>query len=549
MRPAVVTVLLLSIVGTWNNYFLPLAMLSELAAVSRSPSGSGCGRAARRANNGGGHSLWSLIIVGSLVSIIPLIIAFLSLQKYWQGGLSHRQPEVARPAPLHRPAPHPNRKRDHAQQPASPSIPHFAVGAVNRRLFGSFVEHLGRCVYDGIYEPGHPTADADGFRAGRASTSCASSASRPSATRAATSSPASAGRTASGPSEQRPTRLDLAWHSTETNEVGLHEFAGWLEQGRQRADARGQPRHPRRAGGARPARVHEHPLAARRCPSSGSRTGAPSPSASGCGASATRWTGRGSSATARADDYGKLASQTAKAMRQLDPSLELVVCGSLERADADVRRVGAHGARAHLRRRRLHLLPRLLRGDRRRPRQLPRVCAIDMDRFIEAVVATADHVKAVTRQRQDDQHLVRRVERLVPRPLPERRQDHGRRQLARRAAPARGRLLGRRRGRRRQPADLAAQARRPGDLGVPRAAGQRDRADHDRARRRGVAPDDVLPVRAHRAPRAGRGAEAGARGADLRDRRVRRGAAGRRGRDARRGDGADGGLPGQPVGR
>ena len=47
-----------------------------------------------------------------------------------------------------------------------------------------------------------------------------------------------------------------------------------------------------------------------------------------------------------ADDYGKLASQTAKAMRQLDPSLELVVCGSLERAHADVRRVGARRARA-----------------------------------------------------------------------------------------------------------------------------------------------------------------------------------------------------------
>ena len=37
-------------------------------------------------------------------------------------------------------------------------------GVVDRRLFGSFVEHMGRCVYTGIYEPGHPTADAEGFR-------------------------------------------------------------------------------------------------------------------------------------------------------------------------------------------------------------------------------------------------------------------------------------------------------------------------------------------------------------------------------------------------
>lgn len=40
----------------------------------------------------------------------------------------------------------------------------FKVGPVHDRVFGSFVEHLGRCVYTGIYEPGHPTADAEGFR-------------------------------------------------------------------------------------------------------------------------------------------------------------------------------------------------------------------------------------------------------------------------------------------------------------------------------------------------------------------------------------------------
>ncbi len=41
---------------------------------------------------------------------------------------------------------------------------HNVIGPINRRLFGSFVEHLGRSVYDGLYEPGHPIADADGFR-------------------------------------------------------------------------------------------------------------------------------------------------------------------------------------------------------------------------------------------------------------------------------------------------------------------------------------------------------------------------------------------------
>lgn len=87
MRPAVVTVLLLSVVGTWNNYFLPLTMLSseKLYPVT---VGIGLWEQLASSNNGGGHSLWSLIIVGSLVSIIPLIIAFLTLQKHWQGGLA-----------------------------------------------------------------------------------------------------------------------------------------------------------------------------------------------------------------------------------------------------------------------------------------------------------------------------------------------------------------------------------------------------------------------------------------------------------------------------
>ena len=40
----------------------------------------------------------------------------------------------------------------------------FAISDLDRRVFGSFVEHMGRCVYTGIYEPGHPTADENGFR-------------------------------------------------------------------------------------------------------------------------------------------------------------------------------------------------------------------------------------------------------------------------------------------------------------------------------------------------------------------------------------------------
>jgi len=87
LRPAIVTVLLLSVVSSWNNYFLPLAMLSDnrLYPVT---VGIGQWQGLASANNSGGASLWSIIILGSLVSVIPLVIAFLGLQRYWQGGLT-----------------------------------------------------------------------------------------------------------------------------------------------------------------------------------------------------------------------------------------------------------------------------------------------------------------------------------------------------------------------------------------------------------------------------------------------------------------------------
>jgi multiple sugar transport system permease protein len=87
MRPAIVTVLLLSVVSSWNNYFLPLAMLvdNRLFPVT---VGIGLWNSTASTYGAAGTNLFSIIILGSLVSIIPLIIAFLSLQRYWRGGLS-----------------------------------------------------------------------------------------------------------------------------------------------------------------------------------------------------------------------------------------------------------------------------------------------------------------------------------------------------------------------------------------------------------------------------------------------------------------------------
>jgi len=86
LRPAIVTVLLLSTVATWNNYFLPLAVLSDTKLL---PVTVGLGAWQAQSQSGAaGTQLWNLVVTGALISIIPLIISFLALQKYWQGGLS-----------------------------------------------------------------------------------------------------------------------------------------------------------------------------------------------------------------------------------------------------------------------------------------------------------------------------------------------------------------------------------------------------------------------------------------------------------------------------
>jgi multiple sugar transport system permease protein len=85
LAPGFVTVLLFTFVATWNNYFLPLVMLSEPKWY---PLTVGLQQWNSQATAGGGAtSAFSIVITGSLISIIPLILAFVFLQRYWQSGL------------------------------------------------------------------------------------------------------------------------------------------------------------------------------------------------------------------------------------------------------------------------------------------------------------------------------------------------------------------------------------------------------------------------------------------------------------------------------
>jgi alpha-N-arabinofuranosidase len=269
--------------------------------------------------------------------------------------------------------------------------PRFAVGAIRPRLFGAFVEHLGRCVYDGLYEPGHPSADERGFRRDVMDLVRELGVT---AIRYPGGNFVSGYRWEDGVGAvaDRPRRLDLAWHSTETNEIGLHEFAEWTDQlgselmlavnlgtrGVQEAldlleysNVRsGTALSDRRRDNGR-----EDPFDVR------------------IWCLGNEMDGPWQLGHRDADDYGKLASQVAKAMRQLDPSVELVVCGSsgasmptfgswertvLGHCYDDVDYISCH---AYYEERDGDLASFL-------------ASPVDMDGFIEAVVATADAVAA-----------------------------------------------------------------------------------------------------------------------------------------------------------
>ncbi|MFD7309627.1 alpha-N-arabinofuranosidase [Promicromonospora sp. NPDC059942] len=204
--------------------------------------------------------------------------------------------------------------------------PSFVVGPVRRGTFGSFVEHLGRCVYTGIYEPGHPTADEHGFRGDVLDLVREMGVST---VRYPGGNFVSGYRWEDGvgPREERPTRLDLAWHSIETNEFGLNEFMAWTKASgttpmmavnlgtrgiAEALDLLEYANHPRGTELSDLRREH----------------GVEEPHAIQLWCLGNEMDGPWQLGHKTAEEYGRLAAETARAMRQLDPSVVLVACGS-----------------------------------------------------------------------------------------------------------------------------------------------------------------------------------------------------------------------------
>ena len=204
--------------------------------------------------------------------------------------------------------------------------PSFQVGPVRRRTFGSFVEHLGRCVYTGIYDPGHPSADEDGFREDvielvkdlGVSTVRYPGGNFVSGYR---------WEDGIGPVEERPTRLDLAWHSSDPNTVGVDEFMRWAKK----ADV-----EPMMAVNLGTRGVTEALDLLEYCNVPGGSKlsdlrreyGDENPYKVKMWCLGNEMDGPWQVGHKSAEDYGRLAAETARAMRMMDPDLELVACGS-----------------------------------------------------------------------------------------------------------------------------------------------------------------------------------------------------------------------------
>ena len=269
--------------------------------------------------------------------------------------------------------------------------PAYVVGPVHRRTFGSFVEHLGRCVYTGIYEPGHPLADEDGFRKDVLSLV---------RELGVTTVRYPGGNFVSGyrwedgigPRDERPTRLDLAWHSTEPNDFGVDEFMAWCAKGglepmmavnlgtRGIAEALDLLEYCTIAGGTT--------LSDRR-----RANGATDPYRVSMWCLGNEMDGPWQVGHKTPREYGRLAAEVGRAMRMVQPDLELVACGSsgtgmptfgewervvLSEAYDVVDLVSAHAY--------------YWEQDGDLGSFL--ASAVNMDAFIEGVVATADAVRA-----------------------------------------------------------------------------------------------------------------------------------------------------------
>ena len=273
----------------------------------------------------------------------------------------------------------------------------YRIGTAGDGMYSSFIEHFGRAVYGGIYEPGHPQADEQGFRKDVMELV---KELRLSLIRYPGGNFVSGynWEDGIGPLENRPRRTDLAWRALETNQVGTNEFVDWagkagagvmmaVNLGTRGVDAaRNLVEYCNHPGGThwsdlRKAHGYEKPHGIK------------------VWCLGNEMDGHWQIGHKTAEEYGRLACETAKVMKWVDPTIELVACGSsgswvptfanweatvLEHTYEHVNYLSLHTYYGNWENDTADFL----------------ACSMDMDRFIGSVVSICDYVKAKTRSKK-----------------------------------------------------------------------------------------------------------------------------------------------------
>lgn len=207
---------------------------------------------------------------------------------------------------------------------------HFIVSDIDERIYGSFVEHMGRCVYGGIYEPGSPFADENGFRQDVLEL----------VKELGVSIVRYPGgnflsgydwKDGIGPKQNRPTRLDLAWHGLESNQFGLDEFMLWAKK----SDVEPMMAVNLGTNGLKEAlEVIEYTNVEAKSKWAQERVknGQKNPYDIKVWCLGNEMDGPWQLGHKNAEDYATVAADVARGMLQIDDEIQLVVCGSSNRA-------------------------------------------------------------------------------------------------------------------------------------------------------------------------------------------------------------------------
>lgn len=271
------------------------------------------------------------------------------------------------------------------------------LSEIDPRIYGSFVEHMGRGVYGGIYEPNHSMSDNYGFR--KDVKKLVKELGVPLIRYPGGNFLSGYNwEDGIGPVEKRPTRLDLAWQTVETNEVGLHEFMRWSEEVGSEVNM-GVNLGTRGIDAAR--NLVEYCNFSKGTYWSDLRreNGAENPFNIKTWCLGNEMDGPWQIGAKTAEEYGRLACETAKVMKLVDETIELVVCGS------SISTMPTFGSweqtvLEHTYEHVDYLSLHMYYGNSNNDLENYLAKSLDMDQFIKGVVSICDSVKARKRSKK-----------------------------------------------------------------------------------------------------------------------------------------------------